>query len=342
MRTRSPVLRAVVVTSGVIGVWLSRAAAVAQDTSACPSSGNPLIVLVSPRGSDANDGLSLDAPILTIERAQQIVRERVPDRDRAVQIRIAPGVYRNQSVRWNFTMPTQTITFMPLFDDKERPQFIGSGRGTWFTLEQSKGERTNIVFRYLDIQKYGTAISLEGDRDSVDAFNSDNQIYGCQFRDVGEGSTAAVRLVNSRHNSITNNHFVNILSAEKCGNLHAIYIAHLSSDNSILRNEFRACCGDPVRVRDSSNRNAVNENRFVQCGKIAAFTDWYCDHDTRKDCTKDGPECPSWQNEVHENVLTSNYANSRLGAFHLYQDDDAKGCAKPTDDPKRVLTTDRK
>ena len=298
---------------------------------------SPLVVLMSPTGSDENDGLSLDTPILTLQRAQEVIRAAVPNRNRNVEVRIAPGTYLNQTVKWNFTMPANPIKFMPLFNDKNRPVFDGTDRGrTWFVLDHKAGEETNLIFYYIRVQNYQTAISLEGDRNQEATSNGSNQIYGCYFYNIGnvsapdtKPSTAAIRLVNSDDNSIENNHFVNIINVNKCGLLHTIYIAHASDRNKILRNHFENGCGDPIRVRDFSNYNVINENTFVRIGENAAYTEWFCDHEERTDCTKPGPECPSWYNEFRNNILDKNYNGDKLSVWKFLVKPTAHGCGMP-------------
>ena len=296
---------------------------------------------MSANGDDQSDGLTLATPILTLNKAQEVIRDRLPNLDRDVEIRISPGIYRNQSVRWTFTSPNHTITFMPLDNDKNRPIFDGSrAKGaTWFHLDHAKGEKTNLVFHYIRVENYSTALSFNGNRSDNQGFNSSNRIYGSYFLNIGEDATAAVRLVHSKNNQIINNHFVNILSSVSCGQLHALYIAHMSSDNQILRNRFENSCGDPIRIRDYSNGNVINENTLTKVGIIAAYTDWYCDHDTRTDCTKAQPECPSWDNQFRNNILSGDYLGQKLTVFHYFQDEKATGCTPPDSNSRRLRTS---
>jgi hypothetical protein len=323
----------------------------AQNPSPKLSKNGPLVVFMGPNGSDQNDGLTLNTPILTLNRAQDVLRDQLRNHHRSVEIRIGSGTYRNQTVRWTFTMPAHTTTFMPLLDDKNRPVFDGSSTkdATWFRLGHADGQKTNLVFHYIRVENYSTAIDFHGNRDSTQGFNSSNRIFGSYFFNIGKGSTAAVRLVHSKNNEIINNHFVDVLRSGGCGLLHALYLAHMSSRNQILRNRFENSCGDPIRIRDYSNDNIINENNLTRVGVNAAYTDWYCDHDTRPVCTsadtppgccgKPTPECPSWNNQFRENVLDKNFAGERLRVFRLFQDDEAKGCRKPTPNSERLRTS---
>jgi hypothetical protein len=305
------------------------------------SKNGPLVVFMGPNGRDQNSGFTLNSPILTLKRAQDVVRDQLRSRHRDVEIRIGAGTYRNQTVRWTFTMPAHTITFMPLLDDKNRPIFDGVSTkdATWFRLDHVDGQKTNLVFHYIRVENYSTAIDFHGNRDRTQGFNSSNRMFGSYFFNIGRGSTAAVRLFHSRNNEIINNHFVNILTGGECGELHALYLAHMSSGNQILRNRFENSCGDPIRIRDHSNDNIINENSLIRVGVNAAYTDWYCDHDERSDCTKKTAECPSWDNEFRENVLDKNFFGQRLSVFRLLQDDEAKGCKKPRPNSTRLRTS---
>ena len=141
------------------------------------------------------------------------------------------------------------------------------------------------------------------------------------------------------HNQIINNHFVDIINATSLNLLHAIYVAHLSSYNQILRNRFYNNTGDPVRVRDFSNYNQIIDNTFIKVGQYAGYTEWYCDHDARSDCTKSAPECPSWHNEFRDNELDGTWNCNVLKTFEYFQDDSTTGCAPPTPTSPRLQTS---
>ncbi len=316
----------------------------------------PLQIYLSPKGSDKSSGTSPGKPILTLARAQQVIAALKPQTD--VEVRIAPGTYHGQKVAWTYTMPGHKIHFMTLKGDKTRPVFDGCLEqnpkdlkkgcpgGTWFTLKHAKGQKTNLHFYYIRVQRYQTAISLNGDRNSPKTSNGNNRVYGCYFYKIGnvfnnalKPSTAAVRLVNSTYNYIGNNHFINIINSKSAGLLHALYIAHLSSHNQIIGNKFSANAGDPVRLRDFSNYNQIRKNNFIKSGIAAGYTDWYCNHDIYTNCTKKGPECPSWENQFRDNTLNGNYACQPLAAFKYFQGDTAKGCAPPAKGAKRLYTS---
>ena len=330
-------------------------AALHDATGPKPDAGKPppLLIYMAPAGKDANDGSSPAKAILTLGRAQQLIAAMKTHRE--VQIHIAPGTYRGQKVVWTHTMPAHKIRFMPQGGGKTRPVFDGCiapgscPGGTWLILKHSKGQKTNLHFDYIQVQNYHTAISLNGDRNAANTSNSHNRIYGCYFANIGNvfnpklnPSTAAVRLVNSDDNLIANNHFVDIINKSSAGLLHAIYAAHLSDRNKILRNRFKNNSGDPVRLRDFSNYNIINENKFIKSGIYAGYTDWYCNHDIYTNCTKKGPECASWENQFRDNLLDGTYACAKLGTFKYFQGDKAKGCSPPKAGAKRLYTSGNK
>lgn len=314
------------------------------------------IIYLAPDGRDDRSGATLDEAILTLSRAQEILKDEDPETD--IEVRIGPGRYQAQRVVWTYTRPEQEILFTRLDDEAPRPVFDGCDVAnptnveaqctgdTWFRLNHSGGEPTNLNFHYIRVERYRTAISLNGDRNSSDRSNGYNRIYGCYFDQIGNGfaphlapSTAAIRLVNSVHNEIANNHFVDVINRTSLNMLHAIYVAHLSSHNLIRGNRFYNNTGDPVRVRDFSNYNQILKNRFIKVGQYAGYTDWYCDHDSRDDCTKPEPECPSWQNEFRDNELDGTWGCDVLGTFEYFQGDSPSGCSVPEVGAVRLRTS---
>lgn len=315
-----------------------------------PPTPDPLILWMAPNGSDTNDGTASNRPVLTLQRVQKILQARKPQTN--VEVRIAPGRYRGQRVTWTHVIPGRKITFTRHASDTGRPIFDGClsanncPGGTWFILQHSGGAETNLVFNYLRVENYQTAISLNGSRNAEANSNGSNRIFGCYFDRIGNvfnsslsPSTAAIRLVNSDDNEIINNHFTNIINTTSPALLHAIYIAHLSDRNQILRNRFENNAGDPIRVRDFSNNNVINDNTFKKVAIDAAYSEWYCEHDKRTDCTKATPECPSWGNQFRDNHLNGNYACKQLGTFKYYQGDTASGCAPPAGQTQRLRTS---
>jgi hypothetical protein len=335
----------------------SDATAIDADAAAQADAGSPVLTIyLSPTGDDAKSGLSPAQSILTLDRAQKIISATQPAGE--VEVRIAPGDYYGQTVVWTYTMPNHVIRFMPLAGGKVRPVFDGCLKanptdpgtdcpgGTWFRLKHSQGQKTNLHFDYIWVQRYQTAISLNGSRNSAGASNGFNRIYGCYFKNIGtqyntalQPSTAAVRLVNSDDNEIANNHFVDVINHTSCGLLHAIYAAHMSDRNLIRANRFKNGCGDPLRFRDFSNYNVIRDNKLIKIGVNAGYTDWYCDHDVNTACTKPGPECPSWENQFRDNLLDGDYSCNPLSGFKYFQDETTTGCSPPSPTAKRLYTS---
>ena len=310
----------------------------------------PRILYVSTDGDDARDGSTPARSVLTLTRVHALVAAGPRDRD--VEVRIAPGTYHGQRVVWDVTMPDHTIRFVTAAADRTRPIFDGcpaSGAcagGTWFTLRASSGRPSNVELEYLRVTRYTTAISLNGSRAMRSTSNGSNRVFGCYFDRIGNGfapslptSTAALRLVNSDDNVIENNHFVDVINATSGALIHAIYAAHGSERNRIERNRFQGSTGDPVRLRDFSNGNVIADNRFIHVGTNAGYTDWYCDHDARTDCTSEAPECPSWDNQFRDNVLDGTWACGTLAVWELFQGDSTTGCAPPSATSRRVRTS---
>ncbi len=299
---------------------------------ACPGT---LRIYLSINGDDGNSGTDLDKPIHTLERAEEIIGALSSPRD--VEVRIGPGRYHGQHVVWTTTFPNHSITFLPTHDDKNRPVFDGcpadetgtSCGGTFFKLSKEIGEASNLTFRYIRVEHYVCAMSLEGDRENVsNTWNGYNTVFGCYFYNIGDlysnagTGYAVIRLLNSDHNLIQNNHFVNNKNGSgTAGLLHGLYIAHHSGNNVIQSNSFRYHTGDPIRLRDASNYNDILNNKFTQTG-VYGYSEWYCDV-TASNCTKVTPECPSWENEFKYNTLNGNKDCDALNVWKLYVNDDA-------------------
>jgi len=122
----------------------------------------------------------------------------------------------------------------------------------------------------------------------------------------------------------------------QCSLLHAIYLAHNSTDNIIDGNSFDSGCGDAIRFRDSSHRNIVKNNIFRDFWDKSAISDWYCDGKTRVDCTKYNGECPSLNNVVD----TNQFVARRFGNVPqtlTYGSDIPNGCSKNQSDVRFIV-----
>ena len=314
----------------------------------------PFRYYLSPDGDDGNNGRGPESPVLTLSRVHQLLQAANPNDD--VEVLIAPGTYNGQTTVWSYTRPDYSITFKPRDPDAGMPVFEagvpdGDGGmdypgGTWFRLNHSSGEATNLVFEGLRIQNYQDAISLNGNRNNPLAYNSHNTIRECYFYRIGNisnpdlsPSTAVIRFVNSQDNVVENNDFVDVVNTTGGGLIHATYIAHLADRNRIHRNRFINHSGDPIRVRDFSNDNDIRDNYFILAGNTGAYSEWYCDQDIRDDCTKPEPECPSWENEFRNNLIVSGYNNQFLPVFRFHQSDSTTGCSPLFEDARRLYTS---
>ena len=265
---------------------------------------------MAPHGSDENNGMSKDRPIATLQRAQSVIAGLPPDN---VTVFIAPGRYDSQSVVWHYTMPNHTIRFLGSGDSTV---FDGGRKGlVFFRLRGAKGEPTNLYFEGLTITRYVTALSLDGDRDDTGRFNGRNHILNNRFIDIGGTgydplgySTAVVRLQNSDDNLLSGNVFSGMISV-RCKHLHAIYLAHDASRNTIVDNTFENACGDPIRARDASDDNTIERNRFNNAGDRAAFSEWHC---SGRECTKRNAECSPSGNVFRANTVGPGFSGAAI------------------------------
>lgn len=273
-----------------------------------------LDVYVAENGSDSNDGASSLRAVATIKHAVDLVVLDHGSSKEAARIVVLPGTYKGQSVVIDGDFVKRPLTIIgQAKNPADFPVFLGNGGAqTWLTLKASSGRSTGLTIQALQIRDYFTAISLEGNRDAPHAYNSGTTIRRNIFRNIGSvasthddtGSTAAVRFVNSKDNLVELNQFRTIRNKKACGALHALYLAHFSSGNRIINNNFDDACGSVIKLRDRSNNNIIENNRFTHIEKAPAVEEWFCDMDARKDCTKKLGECPSTGNVQRENSLT--------------------------------------
>lgn len=285
-----------------------------------------LNIYVSPSGNDAATGLSANAAVLTLTRAHAIASARMKSSPTDIIVNIAPGTYYNQSVTWTAVHKDYYVIIKgtqpysrPRFDGRIDGQATLGAKRAFFVLNYG-GSASNLTIENLSIAYYAEAISFNGKRENPDSgFNGFNKIIYNQFDRIGSlymtdktPGYAVVRFLNSRNNVVSGNTFTNIhnMTAEK-GLLHSLYIASYSGNNTISGNLFRSQSGDPIRIRDYSNFNAISKNEIDRSG-TAGYSEWYCEQATQANCTKAIPECPSWGNTFTENNLKS------VGVFKIY------------------------
>lgn len=280
-------------------------------------------VYLSPFGDDDNNGLSLASPIMSLQKAHDILLDYQPQRP--VDIVINAGTYYFQEVKWRYTNGHK-ITFKAFNQKIERPVFDGSlVSDTWFTFDSRDGEASYLNFRHLKVQNYNVGMTFRGDRENIERWNGYNELYSMYFYRIGgmfysaRHSTAAVRFINSRNNKIRNSHFVDILNRSDTAHLiHPVYLAHYSSDNEIIKNRFLRSNGNPIAIRDASNFNMIQNNRFIQAGNRSILQDWYCVQG-RHSCTKQVTECPSVGNRLAGNEIYRGYFGE-IRFFELFFD----------------------
>lgn len=290
--------------------------------------GRSLYIYMAPNGNDTFDGRSAKQPIASLGRAQEMVRENGKGYGE-VRVLFAAGVYRGQAVEWR-TFPGIWTRFMP---SKPGAPVVFDGRGGKHSVffkalpgvptSASDPISMKLDFTGIKIQNYCEAISFQswandirrpGGRDVV-VSNSVFERIGSKYDPVRQGGlprgncTATIRLQGVGHSRISGNKFINIINGFSNetglkkygrGHLHAIYISNMSQDNLVSGNKFDNFSGDPVRIRDQSDRVKVVGNIFgsasknTKSGDVHAISQWYCNEAVsackqkaakRKECT---------------------------------------------------------
>ena len=276
-----------------------------------PSAHAAFEIYMSPDGHPNNSGLNINEPVRTLQNAQNILLTHDPQE--SVEILIAPGEYKNQSVDWTYDNG-YTIEFVSLVrDNQNRPVFkrdlaTGNTRATsWFEMSIAEGSNTNIIFNNIEVQNYTSAIAFIGNRDDIArGWNGNNHIKNMVFRNIGDKYSPgtgyrAITFQNSNGGSVTNSKFINIENGPETVRLiHAIYLAHGARNIIIADNEFERVSGEPVRVRNESNYNIITRNKIDNSGQSGFYSDYY---------SRNANECPSWGNEFILNTVGDRYLN---------------------------------
>lgn len=319
-------------------------AAAAAQAGVAARPGNVTIYLApaSQGGKDSNTGLTSSSPILTLAHAQQVLTGLNPAGN--VTVRIKQGTYVANAITWSFYVPGHTISFMPanysgggrppggdpVFAD---PASNGTHIGqTWFTAilppapsPLHDGGNTGLRFYYLDIEDYTQGISFNGQAGHSwhnETFYvkpstgvNGNDVSGMTFHDIGDSFApsqtgyGAILFTDSSDDGIYNNTFDDIYNSGDTDQLHALYITHFSSSNTIDKNLFENTNGEAVKVRDRSNDNNISGNTFKATGGVAAYLDDFCDQQCVNNASpKKYRECASYGNRFADNIIDAGTA----------------------------------
>ena len=314
-----------------------RAAAAQVGAAARPGNVTIYLAPASKGGKDGNTGLTSISPILTLAHAQQVLTRLNPTGN--VTVRITQGTYVASAITWSFYVPGHTISFMPVnysgggLLPGGDPVFADPASGgvhvgqTWFTAvlppapsPLHDGGNTGLRFYYLAVEDYTQGISFNGQAGhswhnstfyvQPSAGVNGNDVSGMTFQDIGDRFApsqtgyGAILFTDSSHDDIYNNTFDDLYNSGDQDQLHALYITHFSSNNTIDKNLFENTNGEAVKVRDRSNNNNVADNTFSR--PVASPPTWTTS--AIRQCAntaspKKYRECASWGNSFNDNTI---------------------------------------
>lgn len=301
----------------------------------------PFVVYVSTTGDDANDGLTPETAIASLQRAETVIADTAPTTN--VEVRIEQGTYESGSLAWDTYVPGHTISFLPVDYNYEgvippggRPVFQppAGHANYWFYAKLPTGHPggdMGLRFYYLEVTGYGQGgLAFVGNTEVVGDLQrpsglglNGNTVYGMKFRNLGstynpdvEYGFGGVTGKNSSGNQIVNNHFVHLENeAPSEAGIHGIYLAHGSSNNYVKSNYFEWISGNPMRVRNDSNDNNIRDNTFKRTGLGSYYSDWSCGTKCSEENNGQAFECASHGNLFRYNDLYSGYLGTQINVF---------------------------
>jgi hypothetical protein len=212
----------------------------------------------------------------TLTAAYEAIREP-SDYD----IVVHDGIYPREVISWSPDKTFAHNTVRVVAGPGERPVFDGTGTTTSFVSVWTSFQRgTNLVFDALTIRNYQQAFSLKGGNDSRQ-WGGNNTIQNCVMSEIGDrrddgsaDSWGAMVWEYQRENLVQNNVFYDVYNDAKDhpGQIHAIYLSHGSSRNTIRNNFVHNGSHDPFRFRDGANDNVVVGNYVDRAGGWAPVT----------------------------------------------------------------------
>lgn len=337
------------VLAGVLAGGQAAWAGLQPATSAAAATTTVYLAPAAKGGADQHTGLSASSPILTLARAQQVLAQRKPAGDVYVRIEQGTYVTGQTKWTFyvpghtiSFLPVNYTIGHgRPANGD---PVFRDSGSGSkhtagwWFQAQEPTaasaplhdGGPSGLRFYYLAVQDYTNGISFDGQTGHTDhnsqnpplyvkpsAGLNGNTVFGMTMSDIGDkfasGQTGygAILFTDSSGNRIANNTFSVVENAgATTGLIHGLYVTHFSSSNTITGNSFATISSYAIKVRDRSNLNDVEHNRFNATGGVSAYRDEFCD----TACATANPgtprQCASYDNRFFDNTIGTVFGGS--------------------------------
>jgi Right handed beta helix region len=137
-----------------------------------------------------------------------------------------------------------------------------------------------------------------------------NDVSGMTFHDIGDSFApsqtgyGAILFTDSSDDGVYNNTFDDIYNSGGTDQLHALYITHFSSSNTVGKNLFENTNGEAVKVQDRSNDNNISGNTFKATGGVAAYLDDFCDQQCVNNASPEKyRECASYGNRFADNII---------------------------------------
>ena len=248
-------------------------------------------IVVSPDGEVGNglpNGTQVETVVFSLVEAHSYIINNLSTNDiinEPLKIFIRGGVYYNTSIWWKVSSPIHELEILaypgevPIFDGRKEDNQgnVNDNERLAKFLNIQIHEKSKIILNGLTIRNYRNGIEFIGSEQNL---NGNNKVINCIFDHIGTKyfdagdltGYSAIGIVYSNNNIIEGNIFNYIENKKEYRQswIHAIYLSHNGSDNTIKNNYINMCSGDPIKLRNGSNNNKIINN-YIENSGIKGF-----------------------------------------------------------------------
>lgn len=289
-----------------------------EATQPAPDPGTPMLdIYVAPDGNDANNGLTPETALQTLDGASKLLVASPFAGN--VTVHVAEGEYVLQlaTTYWRYSNPGYTTYIQGAGQGKT--VFTGQVGQDISFITVSTCNDTSISFKDFTVRlvRNGVVMRCSADGSVLTNEGVTGWFENITFEDLGGYYTrnefpayAAIQCLGSSNNTIKNCTFDGLRDYGTSNTIHGIYLSCFSSNNLIQGCTFKDIRPDPVRVRRGSSNNIVENCIFDRAGVVAYVSDWHA---------KEGEDEPSIGNIVRNNEFHGGYYGTQIAKIAVFK-----------------------